>query len=96
MTKCWSEGELRAYLDRELPTEDMQRVAAHLVECTECDSLCTELAGRAAHISAMMELLPEWEASVRPPRARRSRQSRRSLGRFGSGRGRGSGSWQCI
>jgi len=66
MTKCWSEGELRAYLDRELPTGDMQQVAAHLAECTACDGLCTELAGRAAHVSALMELLPEWEgASVR-------------------------------
>jgi len=68
MTKCWSEGELRAYLDRELSTGDMQQVAAHLGECTTCDCLCTELAGRAAHVSALMELLPEWEgASVRRP-----------------------------
>ena len=52
MTKCWSEGELRAYLDRELPTGDMQQVAAHLGECTACDGLCTELSGRAAHVSA--------------------------------------------
>jgi len=66
MTKCWSVGELRAYLDRELSTGDMQQVAAHLGECTACDSLCTELAGRAEHVSALLELLPEWEgASVR-------------------------------
>ena len=67
MTQCWSEGELRAYLDRELPSEDMQRVAAHLGNCTVCDSLCTELADRAAHVSALMELLPEWTAAA--PRA---------------------------
>ena len=67
MTQCWSEGELRAYLDRELPTEEMQRVAAHLRDCTVCDGLCTELAGRAAHVSALMELLPEWTAAA--PRA---------------------------
>ncbi|MEO8373466.1 MAG: zf-HC2 domain-containing protein [Candidatus Solibacter sp.] len=68
MTKCWSEGELRAYLDRELSTGDMQQVAAHLGECTACDCLCTELAGRAAHVSALMDLLPEWEgASIRLP-----------------------------
>ena len=67
MTQCWSEGELRAYLDRELPTGDMQRVAAHLGDCTVCDGLCTELAGRAAHVSALMELLPEWKAAA--PRA---------------------------
>jgi anti-sigma factor RsiW len=67
MTQCWSEGELRAYLDRELPTEDMQRVAAHLGDCAVCDGLCTELAGRAAHVSALMELLPEWTPAA--PRA---------------------------
>src|SRR5260370_39165450 len=67
MTQCWSEGELRASLDRELPTEDMQRVAAHLGDCTVCDCLCTELAGRAAHVSALMELLPEWTPAA--PRA---------------------------
>jgi hypothetical protein len=67
MTQCWSEGELRAYLDRELPTQDMQRVAAHLGNCTVCDGLCTELAGRAAHVSALLELLPEWTAAA--PRA---------------------------
>src|SRR5450759_1255981 len=68
MTQCWSEGALRAYLDRELPTEDMQRLAAHLRDCTVCDGLCTELAARAAHVSALMELLPEWGAAM-PVRA---------------------------
>src|ERR1035441_4282537 len=67
MTQCWPEGALRAYLDRELPTEDMQRLAAHLGECTVCDGLCTELAARAAHVSALMELLPEWSGTM--PRA---------------------------
>src|SRR5437899_2558257 len=67
MTQCWPEGTLRAYLDRELPSEEMQRVAAHLGECTVCDGLCTELAARAAHVSALMELLPEWIAPA--PRA---------------------------
>jgi hypothetical protein len=68
MTECWSEGALRAYLDRELPTEDMQRVAAHLRECKVCDGLCTELAARATHVSALLELLPEWSATMpRPP-----------------------------
>jgi hypothetical protein len=67
MTHCWSEGALRAYLDRELPTADMQTVAAHLGDCTVCDGLCTELAARAAHVSALMELLPEWSAAVPRP-----------------------------
>jgi len=67
MTQCWPEGALRAYLDGELPSEDMQRVAAHLGDCTVCDGLCRELAARAAHVSALMELLPEWGAAM--PRA---------------------------
>jgi anti-sigma factor RsiW len=67
MTQCWPEGALRAYLDGELPTEDMQQVAAHLGECRVCDGLCRELAARAAHVSALMELLPErGEAMPRP------------------------------
>jgi hypothetical protein len=74
MTECWSEGALRAYLDRELPTGDMQRVAAHLGECKVCDGLCTELAARAAHVSALLELLPEWSAGMpRPAIAARPR-----------------------
>jgi anti-sigma factor RsiW len=67
MTQCWPEGALRAYLDGELPAEDMQRVAAHLGDCTVCDGLCRELAARAAHVSALMELLPEWGAAMPIP-----------------------------
>ena len=66
MTQCWPEGALRAYLDGELPTENMPRVAAHLGECTVCDGLCTELAARAAHVSALLELLPEWSGAAIP------------------------------
>src|ERR1017187_1664149 len=66
MTQCWPEGALRAYLDRELPTEDMQRLAAHLGECTVCNGLCTEMAARAAHVSALMDELPEWSGAVLP------------------------------
>jgi anti-sigma factor RsiW len=67
VTQCWPEGALRAYLDGELPTVDMQLVAAHLGECRVCDGLCRELAARVAHVSALMELLPEQgEAMPRP------------------------------
>src|SRR5437762_760964 len=61
MSECWSEGALRAYLDRELPPEDMNLVAAHLGNCTACDGLCTELAAKAAHVSALVETLVEPE-----------------------------------
>jgi hypothetical protein len=76
MTQCWPEGALRAYLDGELPGEDMQQVAAHRGECRVCDGLCRKLAARAAHVSALMELLPEQGEAmprlVRVPRRRAS------------------------
>jgi hypothetical protein len=61
MTNCWSEGALRAYLDRELAAEDMKSVAAHLHECSACDALCAELAGRAARVFGLLEALPAVE-----------------------------------
>ncbi len=59
MKECWSEGALRAYLDRELPPEDMDRVAEHLEVCSECGDLWAELAGRAARVSALLDGLAE-------------------------------------
>jgi anti-sigma factor RsiW len=72
MTNCWSEGALRAYLDRELPAADMKAVAAHLGECSACDALCAELAGRAARVFSLLEMLPEptVAAPIRPAPAR--------------------------
>jgi hypothetical protein len=64
MKECWSEGALRAYLDRELPPEDMERVAAHLEVCSECGDHWTELAGRAARVSALMDALPVPDRTV--------------------------------
>lgn len=64
MTNCWSEGALRAYLDRELPAADMKAVAAHLGECSACDALCAELAGRAARVFSLLEMLPEPKVAV--------------------------------
>ncbi len=61
MTPCWLEGELRAYLDRELPPGDMERVSAHLKECAACGRLCTDLASRAARVSIWLGTLPEGE-----------------------------------
>jgi anti-sigma factor RsiW len=59
MRQCWSEGALRAYLDRELPPKDMERVAAHLGECPQCEGRRAELAGRAARVSGFVNVLPE-------------------------------------
>lgn len=85
MSQCWSEGALRAYLDRELPPEDMNLAAAHLGDCSICDSLCTTLAARAAHVSALVETLVEiqgepeevtWPRPL-PPRAHTRTATRR-------------------
>src|SRR4051794_20509345 len=75
MKHCWSEGALRAYLDRELPPEETQRAAAHIRECAACEALCAELGARAAHVAALVDLLPELEAEtihvpLRMPRRR--------------------------
>jgi hypothetical protein len=61
MTNCWSEGALRAYLDRELSAAEMKAVAAHLEDCCACDALCAELSGRAARVFALLGTLPEPE-----------------------------------
>src|SRR5215471_17105572 len=79
MTNCWSEGALRAYLDRELPAEDMKSVAAHLGECSSCDALCAELAGRAARVFALVETLAEPAVVVKAQPAAARTQSRRWL-----------------
>lgn len=68
MTRCWSEGELRAYIDRELTAEEIGQVAAHLEECSECGDLWAELAGRAHRVSALIEELAEPEPVVAAPR----------------------------
>ncbi len=57
MSECWDEGGLRAYFDRELPPEDLSRVAAHIGLCAECHGRYNELAARAARVSSMMSAL---------------------------------------
>src|SRR5579871_2033817 len=67
MTHCWSEGELRAYLDGELPVRDMERLAVHLRECSACHALHGELGARAARLNRWMEVLPESQTPIRMP-----------------------------
>src|ERR1019366_9986076 len=76
MRHCWSEGALRAYLDRELPPEDMERAAAHLGECPQCEARRAELAGRAARVSGLMDALPQPDrVTSRPPITRQPRMA---------------------
>jgi|SRR5215831_12208265 len=70
MTQCWSEGELRAYLDQELPPRDMEQVARHLKECSACSGLYGELDGRVAWLSDLFEALPDAEPVVKLPQLR--------------------------
>ncbi|HEV3202390.1 MAG TPA: zf-HC2 domain-containing protein [Bryobacteraceae bacterium] len=75
MKECWTEGELRAYLDRELPLEDMETIAGHLEACSDCGDLWAELAGRAARVSALMGALPDPDRTVSISRAPRPPKS---------------------
>ena len=67
MMQCWSEGELRAALDGELPPRDMERVAAHRKECAACAALWADLEGRAARVSELLAALPEPEPAAQIP-----------------------------
>jgi anti-sigma factor RsiW len=64
MKECWDEGGLRAYLDRELPPEEMTQIAVHLGGCAECHTRYNELAGRAARVAALMEALEVRQGAV--------------------------------
>jgi len=68
MTQCWSEGELRAWLDGELPARDMECVAVHLKECAACEALRAGLEGRAARVGTLLAALPKPEPVTRLPR----------------------------
>jgi predicted anti-sigma-YlaC factor YlaD len=71
MKQCWSEGELRAYLDCELPPRDMERVTAHVETCAGCGAIFAELSGRAHRLEAWMQALPEPEPVTCLPAAPR-------------------------
>ena len=77
MTQCWSEGELRAYVDHELPSRDMERVSAHIRECPACGAVCAELTVRADRLRVWMDALPDVAAPIRTPTAPRRVQAGR-------------------
>jgi anti-sigma factor RsiW len=54
MTECWSPGDLRAAIDRELPAETLERIVAHLQECGECRAVHAELDARARRVGLAM------------------------------------------
>jgi len=68
MIGCWQEGELRAYLDGELPAGDMDRLAAHLETCAGCSGLCSEMEQRAAWVASTISELPAQRLGRARPR----------------------------
>jgi anti-sigma factor RsiW len=82
MTACWSEGELRACLDRELPADEMERIGVHLGECPACRSLYVEMSGRAAQVAEWMSALPEVEVPAWPPRTVRELAPQRTRAKW--------------
>lgn len=52
MTECCKQGDLRAYLDGELPQKEMERIATHLEGCPACFASLDAMAARARRVSA--------------------------------------------
>ena len=76
MKKCWSEGELRAFLDRELPPEDLERAASHVAVCPACGRRLAEVQARAGRVAALLGELnaPGLPAAAMPARPRPRRR----------------------
>ena len=66
MKQCWPEGSLRAYLDGELPPEQMRSVASHLEQCPACGRLHMELSVRASYIGGLLGTLAAPVARTAP------------------------------
>lgn len=71
MTECWSEGELRAWLDRELDAAEMERGERHLEQCPECAARRAAVEARASRVSEWMAALDEAPRLARQRRVRR-------------------------
>lgn len=71
MNRCFEDGDLRAYVDRELPGPDRDRVAAHLAGCGECGARLREIEARAERIATALSALADGVAPARPIAAER-------------------------
>jgi anti-sigma factor RsiW len=74
MSGCQTDGDLRAYVDRELPGPDRERVASHLAACGECEARYRVIEARAARVAAALGALTggivETRARPAAPKAR--------------------------
>jgi len=66
MKDCWTAGDLRAYLDCELPASDRDRVAAHLSTCGDCELLYREISARAERVAGALGALDGGVLAARP------------------------------
>src|ERR1051325_11182601 len=69
MKAGYTEGDLRAFLDRELQPGDRDRVAEHLAGCGECDLRLREIESRAERVAAALAGLSEavWPGRAQTP-----------------------------
>ena len=66
MNRCQMDGEIRAYLDGELPAADRERLAAHVVECAACEARTREMEARGARIATALSALADDVLPSRP------------------------------
>jgi anti-sigma factor RsiW len=68
MYQCWTDGDLRAYLDRELPGPDRDRAASHLAVCGECGARFRAIEARAERVATALSALADGITTVPAPR----------------------------
>jgi hypothetical protein len=59
MSVCWREGELRAYLDGELPADRLETVRRHLDECAACRAQAARLEADGRWIRDQLALISQ-------------------------------------
>lgn len=57
--ECLDEGNLRAYIDQELPAQQQAVVAEHLSQCDRCSTALTTLRSRAELANSTLSALPD-------------------------------------
>ncbi len=64
--KHYPDGDLRAWLDRELEPEQQAAVGAHLEACPECRALRERLSARASFVMGALDELPAVRVAREP------------------------------
>ena len=87
MTNCYDEGQLRAYLDGELPAPERAALGAHLAGCAACQDQLGRQRALAARVRSLLPAPPAAPDATRragpAARGRRSNDAERSgIARF--------------